>query len=375
MQSSNASPTSAPTSAPSILAERRAHLGILTLNRPQALNALSLDMVRQLTAQLLAWRDDADVGAVVLRGANRPGKAPAFCAGGDIRFFHEAAFAGNADLDAFFTEEYALNHLIHTYGKPTFALMDGITMGGGMGLAQGASMRIATENSKLAMPETNIGLFPDVGGGWFLGRLQGHLGEFLGLSSQALGAADSLAVDWADVFMPASRLEDFLSALADATHSDGVGALSAANAFAADAGAPTLGAHRELIDRVFGLPTLAAIVAALETEQGDFAAGVAKSLAHHSPLMMAVTLEQIRRARTMSLADELRLERDLVHHCFHLRPLASSETLEGIRALAVDKDHTPRWHPTSVAGVDSAEVAAFFASPWSVDAHPLRALA
>ncbi len=365
--------TTAPTA--SVLAERRAHLGILTLNRPQALNALSLEMIRALTAQLRAWRDDPEVGAVVLRGANREGKAPAFCAGGDIRFFHQAAYAGDADLEAFFTEEYALNHLIHTYGKPTFALMDGITMGGGMGLAQGASMRIATEHSKLAMPETNIGLFPDVGGGWFLARLQGRLGEFLGLSSQTLGAAESLAVDWADVFIPAAKLDDFVAALADATHSDGVGALSAVNAFAGDAGAVSLAPHREMIDRVFGLPDLPAILAALAAEPGAFAAAIAKALAHHSPLMMAVTLEQVRRARTMSLADELRMERDLVHHCFHLRPLASSETLEGIRALAVDKDHAPRWKPATADGVDGAEVAAFFASPWTAATHPLRDLA
>ena len=139
-----------------VLAERRGHLGILTLNRPQALNALSLAMIRAVTGQLLAWRDDPQVGAVLLRGANRPGKAAAFCAGGDIRYFHAAALAGDPTLEDFFSEEYALNHLVHTFGKPTIVLMDGITMGGGMGLAQGASMRIVTEHGKLAMPETNI---------------------------------------------------------------------------------------------------------------------------------------------------------------------------------------------------------------------------
>ena len=361
--------------APAVLAERRAHLGILTLNRPQALNALSLGMIRLLAAQLLAWRDDPQVGAVVLRGANRAGKAPAFCAGGDIRFFHQAAYAGNPELDAFFTEEYALNHLVHTFGKPVFALMDGITMGGGMGLAQGAAMRIVTEHGKLAMPETRIGLFPDVGGGWFLARLPGHLGEFLGLSGLTLAAADALAVDWADVFVPAARLDEFVQALAAATHGDGVGALSAVNAFAGDAGAPPLAPQRALIDRVFGQPDVPAILAALAAEQGDFAARVAGALAQQSPLMLAVTLEQIRRARTMSLADELRMERDLVHHCFHQRPLADSETIEGIRALAVDKDQSPRWKPAAVADVDPAEVAAFFESPWPAASHPLRALA
>ncbi len=363
-----------PSGSPVVLAERRRHLGILTLNRPQALNALSLEMIRLVTGQLLAWRDDAQVGAVLLRGANRPGKAPAFCAGGDIRYFHSAALAGDPTLEDFFSEEYALNHLIHTFGKPTVVLMDGITMGGGMGLAQGASMRIVTEHAKLAMPETNIGLFPDVGGGWFLARTPGHLGEFLGLSGHVLDAADALAVDWADAHVPAARLDELVQAIADATAVDGVGALSAVNAFAADAGAATLAPHRELLDRVFAAPDLAAIVAALALEQGDFAAALTQALARRSPLMMAVTLAQIRRARTLSLADDLRMERDLVRHCFHLRA-GASETLEGIRALVVDKDHAPRWNPPTVAAVDVAMVEAFFDSPWPAHAHPLRDLA
>jgi enoyl-CoA hydratase len=371
-------PTATTSAAPTVLAERRRHVGVLTLNRPAALNALSLEMIRALTAQLRAWRADPGVGAVVLRGANRPGKPPAFCAGGDIRFFHQAARAGDPALGEFFTEEYTLNHLIHTYGKPTVVVMDGITMGGGMGLAQGASLRVATEHAKLAMPETLIGLFPDVGGGWFLARLPGHLGEFLGLTGLTLGAADALAVGWADLCVAAERVDALVQAIVEATPADGVGALTAANAFAVDAGAGTLAAHQALIERVFSRPTLAAIVAALAAEeQGDdavFAREVAGLLAKRSPTMMAVTLEQVRRARTMTLADELRLERDLVHHCFHLRPLERSETLEGIRALAVDKDHAPRWQPAAVADVDPAEVAAFFTSPWPAAAHPLRAL-
>jgi enoyl-CoA hydratase/carnithine racemase len=361
--------------SPTVIAELRQHLGILTLNRPKALNALSLEMIRGITAQLLAWRDDQQVGAVLLRGANREGKAPAFCAGGDIRYFHEAALAGDPTLEDFFSEEYALNHLIHTFGKPSFVLMDGVTMGGGMGLAQGCSMRIVTEYSKLAMPETNIGLFPDVGAGWFLARTPGHLGEFLGLAGQVLGAADSLAVDWADIFVPAAGLDELVQAIADATAIDGVGALSAVNAFAGNAGASTLRGQRELIDRVFSASELASILAALDAEQGEFALSLSRSLAQRSPLMMAVTLAQIRRARTMTLADDLRMERGLVRHCFHLRPGVASETLEGIRALVIDKDHSPKWNPAAVADVDVAMVEAFFASPWPAHAHPLRDLA
>ncbi|MFL6628553.1 MAG: enoyl-CoA hydratase/isomerase family protein [Vitreoscilla sp.] len=357
-----------------VQAERRGHLGILTLDRPQALNALSLAMIRDVTGQLLAWRDDAQVAAVLLRGANRPGKAPAFCAGGDIRYFHAAALAGDPTLEDFFSEEYALNHLIHTFGKPTFVLMDGITMGGGMGLAQGCSMRVVTEHAKLAMPETHIGLFPDVGGGWFLAQAPGHLGEFLGLTGHVLGAADALAVGWADACVKADRLDALVQAIADATAGDGVGALSAVNSFGIDPGPAPLGAHADVIERAFAQPDLAAIAAALAAEQGEFAQAQAKALAQRSPLMLAVTLEQIRRARTMSLADDLRMERGLVRQCFHLRPGAASETLEGIRALAVDKDHSPRWNPPTIAEVDRATVEKFFAPPWPAHAHPLRDL-
>src|ERR1700749_1044564 len=206
-----------PTDSPTVLAERRQHLGILTLNRPKALNALSLEMIRQITSQLLAWRADPEVGAVLLRGANREGKAPAFCAGGDIRYFHEAALAGDPTLEDFFSEEYALNHLIHTFGRPTFVLMDGITMGGGMGLAQGCSMRVVTEHGKLAMPETNIGLFPDVGGGWVLARTPRHLGGSVGLPGHVLGAPGSLAAGGAGALVPAAGLEELVDAIVEAT--------------------------------------------------------------------------------------------------------------------------------------------------------------
>jgi enoyl-CoA hydratase len=359
--------------APSVLAECRGHLGILTLNRPQALNALSLEMIRALTAQLLAWRDDDGVGAVVLRGAGRPGKAPAFCAGGDIRFFHQGVLAGDPRVEDFFTEEYTLDHLVHRFPKPVIVLMDGVTMGGGMGLAQGCALRLVTEHGRLAMPETNIGLFPDVGGGWFLGRAPGRLGEFLGLSGHVVRAADAIAIGWADACVPSARLDALLQAVADACAADGAGALAAARAFAVDAGDATLAPQRALLDRVFALPDVPAIVAALAAEPGEFAAEVSALLARRSPLMMAVTLEQVRRARGMGLADELRMERGLVRHCFHLRP-GAGDTLEGIRALAIDKDQSPRWNPATPAEVDTALVEAFFASPWPDFAHPLRFL-
>jgi enoyl-CoA hydratase len=357
-----------------VLVERRGHLGILTLNRPPALNALTLEMIRLLTGQLIAWRDDPQVGAVLLRGKGREGKPPAFCAGGDIRFFHQGGSAGDPQVEDFFTEEYALDYLIHRFPKPTIALMDGITMGGGMGISQGTRLRVVTEHSRLAMPETNIGLFPDVGGGWFLARCPGRVGEFLALTGHPLAAADALGAGLADILVSSARLDALVDDVAASTRADGAGALEAARSFALEAGTAPLAAHRTAIDRLFALPTLQAIVDACEAEQGGFARAVAADLGRRSPLMMAVSLEQIRRARSMSLADELRMERGLMRHAFHLRP-GASEALEGIRALAIDKDRAPRWQPARVADVDAAAVAAFFDSPWPQWAHPLRDLA
>jgi enoyl-CoA hydratase len=360
-----------------VIAETRGHVGVLTLNRPNALNALTLQMIRDLTQALLAWRGDENVSAVVLRGNGRPGKAPAFCAGGDIRWFHQAALAGDPRLEDFFTEEYALNHLIHAYPKPVIALMDGVTMGGGMGISQGAALRVVTEHSKLAMPETHIGLFPDVGGGWFLARLEGRLGEYLGLTGHVLRAADAIAVGWADLHVPAAALDALVDAVVAATPAGadgGARALEAVHARATEAGAATLPAHRDLIDRVFAADTVREIVEALRTTPDPFAEAAVEVLASHSPLMLCVTLAQVRRARSMTLAEDLRMERDLVRHCFHLRPGAASETVEGIRALVIDKDHAPAWLPARVEDVDAGDVARFFESPWPAWAHPLRHL-
>jgi enoyl-CoA hydratase/carnithine racemase len=168
-----------------VIAERAGHLGLITLNRPKALNALSLAMVRELNHVLLQWQGDAKIEAVVVRGSNKEGPFGAFCAGGDIRYFHQAALSGDVTLEDFFTEEYSLNHLIQNYAKPYIALMDGIVMGGGMGISQGAALRVVTERTKMAMPETHIGLFPDVGGGYFLSRCPGFMGAVSYYTSDA----------------------------------------------------------------------------------------------------------------------------------------------------------------------------------------------
>ena len=368
---------STPHAAVDVLTEVRGHVGFITLNRPQALNALSLGMIRSLTECLLAWRGDPQVKAVAIRGVSKGGPFAAFCAGGDIRFFHQAALAGNPELEDFFTEEYGLNHLIHSYPKPFIAFMDGIVMGGGMGIAQGATTRIVTQRTKMAMPETNIGLFPDVGGGYFLSRCPGHAGEWLALTGEVIGAAQAMAFGLADVCFDPNQLLSAWDTLADLDMNapQALEAWIAGYSIAAIAANPDQAAH---IDHYFALNSVTAILAALETADDAWAQHTAATLRKRSPLMLHVVLSQIRRARTLSLADDLRMERDMVRHCFntwHLgRMGVNSETVEGIRALAVDKDQQPKWQPAAVDGVTDAMVEPFFASPWPPWAHPLRNL-
>lgn len=361
---------------PEVLTEVRGRLACITLNRPRALNALSLPMIRAIAAALLAWRDDPAIEAVAIRGMGKEGAFGAFCAGGDIRFFHQAVLRGDAELEDFFTEEYALNYLIHHYPKPYIAFMDGVVMGGGMGISQGAKLRIVTPRTKMAMPETNIGLFPDVGGGWFLAQKPGHGGAWLALTSEVIGAGDALALQLADVCFDAPRLTEAWDALA-MQRDFGTTSLQAwQQAYLTPA--PEAALPLDLIARCFEQPTVLAIVQALEKESGEWAASTHRALRTHSPLMLEVTLEQIRRGASMSLADELRMERDMVRHCFNTRHLdrymAATDTMEGIRALVVDKDRQPKWNPARLEEVTPEMVAGFFVSPWPAHAHPLRGL-
>jgi enoyl-CoA hydratase/carnithine racemase len=360
-------------------------MGCIVLQRPRAMNALTLGMVREMTRALLAWAHDDSVQAVLVRGATEPGRSPAFCAGGDIRFFHRAALAGDPALEDFFTEEYRLNHLVFTYPKPYIALIDGVCMGGGMGIAQGAALRVVTERSKLAMPETHIGLFPDVGGGYFLSRMPGHLGEYLALTGVALGAAPSMAVGWADVAVPSEQLPALVEALCDQPQASLSQIRATVNARAvwpaapaassSGAGSPSAaGLPLEAIDRHFGLARLQDIQASLEAEASEWSLDTLATLRRQSPLACAISLELVRRGRHLSLAEDLRLERTVVRHCFHLRPREASETVEGIRALAVDKDHQPRWNPPQAEGLCAAATLAYFEPVWPEHAHPLRDL-
>lgn len=361
-----------------VLTQVEGVVGYITLNRPKALNALSLGMVRTLSAILLEWKDNPMIRAVAIRGSNKDGPFGGFCAGGDIRFFHAAALAGDPALEDFFTEEYALNHLIHNYPKPYIAFMDGIVMGGGMGISQGASHRLVTSRTKMAMPETNIGLFPDVGGGYFLSRCPGHIGEWLALTGELVPADQAVAVGLADSVLDAEHLHEAWAALAhldwesEAPLADWVAMFSIANS-------PISTWANSQIDAIFSLPDMSSIVQALEADGSEWAQYNATILRKRSPLMLHVTLEQIRRARQQTLAEDLRMERNMVRHCFATRHLGragkTSETVEGIRALAVDKDHQPQWSPARIEDVELAMVAPFFESPWPATAHPLRHLA
>lgn len=366
--------------APDVLAERCGSAGLITLNRPKALNALSLEMVRALLNILRAWRDDPTVLVVAIRGTNkvgRPGTPESlfggFCAGGDIRFFHEAALSGDAALEDFFTEEYTLNHLIQTYPKPYIAFMDGVVMGGGMGISQGARVRVVTERTKMAMPETNIGLFPDVGGGYFLSRCPGHVGEYLALTGEVIGADDAVGYGLADVKLEAARLPALwaeLGAASFACAADVDQWIATELVAASDRPACTTG-H---IDAYFSLLRVKHIVDALEASTDSWALKTAVTLRKRSPLMLHVVLAQVRKARSMTLTDDLRMERDMVYQCFHLRPGAQSETVEGIRALAVDKDYKPQWKPARIEDVKPGMADEFFVSPWTAQTHPLRDL-
>ncbi len=347
--------------------------GFITLDRPKALNSLSLAMVRALAATLLAWRDDASVAAVVIASSS----PKAFCAGGDIRFFYDVGRGspqgGSALLEDFFTEEYALNHLIHFYPKPYIALMDGVVMGGGMGVSQGGPecrVRIVTERTKMAMPEVNIGLFPDVGGSYFLSRAPGQLGNYLSLTGLTIGAADALYAGLADHFVPEAQM----TALAALIESGaGTQLRAAVEAFAAPykgaAGIGVLEAQRAVIDRHFAGGSVAAIMRSLESDDGEFAQKALQAMQTRSPLMMAVTLELLRRGTSLGVADCLRLERTLVRHNFE-----HGEVLEGVRALVIDKDNAPRWSPATLDEVTPQMVQRFFTPVWPDYAHPLRHL-
>lgn len=350
-------------------------IGHLILDRPKALNSLSLDMVRMLTHTLLAWRDDDSIRAVVIRSSSNK----AFCAGGDIRFFYDVGGAtpqkGSALLEDFFTEEYALNYLTHEFPKPYIAIMDGIVMGGGMGIAQsgpGCRLRIVTERTKMAMPEVNIGLFPDVGGSYFLSRAPGQIGSYLGITGEIIRATDAIYAGLADLFLPSDQIAPMLDMLAATDTGD---VREAIRSFAApfreqvNPATSMLASERASIDRHFAHDDVRAISASLAGDTSPFAQKSLAVMKTRSPIMMCVTLAQLRRGKTLGVADCLRMERTMVRRNFE-----HGEILEGVRALVIDKDNAPKWSPATLDGVTSEMVARFFEPAWPDHAHPLREL-
>lgn len=353
-----------------LLAEVRNGVAHVTLNRPSALNALTHGMLAKLTARLAEWATDERVKLVVLRGAG--GKA--FCAGGDVRALYEAFHAGRKDILDFFIVEYALDHRIHTYPKPVVAVMDGIVMGGGMGLAQGAALRIVGERTKMAMPETAIGLFPDVGGGYFLPRTPGRLGTYLGLVGPTIRAADALYAGLADAYFPPASIEKLdseLEAIVRATDPRAALRDLARRLGAEPPEPPHLKPIREAIDAHFGHRDVGSIVNSLRTlsHAPDWSEKTLQALEKKSPTALAVTREQLSRGKTMSLGDVFRMELGLIQASFE-----HGDFIEGIRALLVDKDNAPRWNPPRIPELDPAAIDAFFAPRWSAAAHPLAHL-
>ena len=329
-----------------IIARRVGRIGHLTLNRPKALNALDTGMLHAMTAALAVWRDDPSIHAVVVDGAG----GRAFCAGGDIRAIRAHAMAGeHAVVAEFFGTEYALNAMIDEYPKPYIAIIDGVCMGGGIGLSVHGDIRITSEAGLFAMPETGIALFPDVGATFMLPRLPGALGMYLGLTGARLHGADAVHVGIATHFVPRPARETLVAAIA----ADGPAAVAAA----AQSLPPfSLAPHRAAIDRCFGQDSVAAIVAALEAEGGEWAAETLGALHHGSPSAVLWSFEAIRRGAGVglrgALAAELALTRAIsIHPEFH----------EGVRAMLVDKDRAPKWNPARLADVDPAAIRALFA--------------
>jgi len=329
--------------ADQVLIGREGRAGRITMNRPRALNALTHAMVGPITAALLAWQDDAGVELVVLDGSGDK----ALCAGGDVRALYDSRGQGSGAARAFWRDEYRLNALIAGYGKPYVAIQDGIVMGGGIGLSAHARHRVVTERSRLAMPETGIGLIPDVGGTWLLAHAPGETGLYLGLTGVEMDAADAIYAGFSDTLVPSSRLTELKARLFDRNGGPVVDVLQA---LAGDAGGSRLALRRADIDRIFALDRVEAMLQRLEHGDLDWSAATRAALAQKSPKALKLTCAAIRQARSLpSLAAALDLEFRLAVRLFE-----DGEFAEGVRALIVDKDRKPAWSPPRLPDVTDA---------------------
>ncbi|MEV8476037.1 enoyl-CoA hydratase/isomerase family protein [Streptomyces sp. NPDC051173] len=332
-----------------VLLRRDGRAGRITLNRPRAINALTHDMVRRVDAALTAWEHDDAVATVVIDGAGERG----LCAGGDIRLIHDDARAGGGAgaTRAFWRDEYRLNARIAAFPKPYVALMDGLVMGGGVGVSAHGGVRIVTERSAIAMPETGIGFAPDVGGTYLLSRAPGELGTHLALTTARLDAGDAVRSGFADHFVPRARLADFAAALADTDPAEAV------RAHAAPAPPGALAPHQEWIDHCYAAGSVEEILARLRDSGVPEAKEAAEAMATKSPTALKVTLAALRRARRLSTLGEV-LNQEYRVSC---ASLADADLVEGIRAQVVDKDRRPRWSPSTLAEVSEADVTRHFA--------------
>lgn len=331
--------------------------GRLRLNRPKALHALSYHMIQTMSAALSSWREDDAVRAVIVDHAQGRG----FCAGGDIR---QLISSDTAFRQRFFLDEYHLNHLLFTYAKPIIAFMDGITMGGGAGISLPARYRVATEHTRFAMPEAGIGLFPDIGGSWYLSRLPGQVGRYLGLIGARLDGAECLALGVATHYLPAASLDRAKALIAnDAEHIDDILAQLSVTP-------PSAGIIEKLplIDRLFAADTLEDIGSALRAEGSDWSNEVLAALASKCPVSCKVTLRQLAEgAKCQDFAEIMRMEYRIVN-----RMLARHDFTEGVRAAIIDKDNQPRWDPATPQEVDASLIDAIFAPlPATQEWNPL----
>jgi enoyl-CoA hydratase len=332
-----------------IIARVEGKAGRISLNRPSALHALNVDMVHAMTAKLVAWQKSSKVACVIVDHSEGRG----FCAGGDIRFLQESALKDGVAGRKFFHDEYQLNHLMFKYPKPIVAFMDGITMGGGVGISQPAQFRVATENTRFAMPETGIGLFPDVGGGWHLSRLEGRVGPFLALTGARLDGAECLAIGLATHYLPAETLDEAKIRISeDPERIDGIlGQLSVKPPEARILG------NLAAINRLFASDRFENILAALEADGSEWAQKEFATLHTKSPQTCKVALRQLSiGSRLESFADNMMMEYRIAS-----RVLVRHDFVEGVRAVIVDKDNAPKWNPATPEGVTDALIDEIFA--------------
>jgi enoyl-CoA hydratase len=332
-----------------VITQVEGEVGRIRLNRPQAIHALTRQMCSDMIAALLEWRADGNIKSVVIDHAEGRG----FCAGGDVRMIAESGAGDGAEARAFFHEEYRLNHLLFTYAKPTVAFMDGITMGGGVGIAQPCEFRVATENTRFAMPETAIGLFPDVGGGWYLPRLSGRVGQYIALTGARLDGADCLYLGIATHYIPAASLDEVKARVAE--HPERIGGiLGEASVNPPEA---KIAEHFGQINKAFASDRLEDIHAALAAANSVWAQSELATLRTKSPQACKVSLRLLADGAKMAdFADEMRQE-----YAVASKVVQRHDFIEGVRAVLVDKDNQPRWNPARPEDVTDHMIDTIFA--------------